>query len=292
MKTRKICRRSYRASRSTGIEIRREQLERGNRAYVNVKHDSRYSLYPTDRSVVAAVAARGRFAARAKGAPIRVLVAWRANSALGIVPPTCSAAPDIRWLTPPVTEPKHLLSAIKRQRPDVLLLAQDIFEGLDASELRELSTRFAALRILLIAPRPTSELYAQVLRCRFHGVLPSNCPPETCPTAVRAIHQGEIWLSRAVLSDVVTQAMNAGDFGDARPEPLALGPKPLDPLSRRECEIAEFVQKGLTNKEIASKLDIREDTVKKHMQNIFRKLGVRRRTLVALNRLSQPPKTT
>jgi len=255
---------------------------------VDAKNNSRYRLRSADQSIVVAVGGRERTISPAKGAPIRVLVAWRANSALRITPPTRGASPDIRWLTPPVTEPKHLLLALKQERPDVLLLAQDIFEDLDAAELQQLPGRFADLRILLVAQTPTPELYTQVLRCRFHGVLPANCPPDACPAAVRAICQGEIWLSRAVLSQAVAQTMRADSFGEAPSAgPLSPGAKSPDGLSRREREIAVFVQRGLTNKEIAGKLDIREDTVKKHMQSIFRKLGVRRRTLVALHQVSQ-----
>ncbi len=54
-------------------------------------------------------------------------------------------------------------------------------------------------------------------------------------------------------------------------------------LTRREDEIAGYLGQGLTNKEIARRLGITEDTVKKHRQAVFGKLGVRRRTLVALN---------
>lgn len=48
-------------------------------------------------------------------------------------------------------------------------------------------------------------------------------------------------------------------------------------LTRREAEVAVQVGKGLSNKEIAMELNITEATVKKHMANIFEKLGVERR---------------
>ena len=233
-----------------------------------------------------------RSAARAAGAPITVLVAWRASAANGVGPPWPRTASDIRWLTPRVVSPKQLLPALQRHRPDVLLLAQEIFDELDAEVLAQLPTRFAGLRILLIAHAPAPELYDEVLRCHFRGVLPANCPPEACSNAVRAICQGEIWLSRALLSKVVARVMGAGAFGGTPPHRPAPAAKALGPLSRREQEIVEFVRQGLTNKEIARQLNIMEDTVKKHLQNVFGKLGVRRRTLVALNHVSPRLKAT
>ena len=55
-------------------------------------------------------------------------------------------------------------------------------------------------------------------------------------------------------------------------------------LTERESQVAEHVRQGFTNKEIARRLGIQEDTVKKHLQAVFTKLGVRRRALVALCR--------
>lgn len=54
------------------------------------------------------------------------------------------------------------------------------------------------------------------------------------------------------------------------------------PLTDRENEIVKHLRLGFTNKEIARRLGIQEDTVKKHLQSVFGKLGVRRRALVAL----------
>jgi len=228
-------------------------------------------------------------AARIADAPITVLVAWRANSAIGVELPWPCTAPDIHWLMPCVAAPRLLLPALKQQRPDVLLLGQEIFDELDAEELVQLQTQLAELHILLVAQAPTPELYDQVLRCHFRGVLSANCPPEACPNAVRAICQGEIWLPRAMLSKMAARVMDARVFGHTLlPNPAARATKASNLLSRREKEIVEFVRQGLTNKEIARQLNIMEDTVKKHLQNVFGKLGVRRRTLVALNGCKPP----
>jgi DNA-binding NarL/FixJ family response regulator len=56
----------------------------------------------------------------------------------------------------------------------------------------------------------------------------------------------------------------------------------IDPLTGRESQVVAHVRQGYTNKEIARRLGIQEDTVKKHLQAVFGKLGVRRRALLAL----------
>lgn len=53
-------------------------------------------------------------------------------------------------------------------------------------------------------------------------------------------------------------------------------------LTHREQQIVDLLRCGCTNKEIANQLGVVEDTVKKHLQSVYRKLGVRRRALVAL----------
>ncbi len=58
--------------------------------------------------------------------------------------------------------------------------------------------------------------------------------------------------------------------------------KLVEPLSEREIEVLHLIADGLSNQEIADRLVIAEGTVKKHIHNIFGKLGVRRRTQVVL----------
>jgi DNA-binding NarL/FixJ family response regulator len=222
-------------------------------------------------------------------APITVLVAVRTASAFDAGTPDLATAPGIRWLAPHIGTASLLLPALTRQQPDVLLLAQEIFDEIDVGALEQLQTRFSGLHVLLVAQALAARLHEEVLRCRFHGELPVNCTPETCLKAIRAVCRGEIWLPRAQLSKAVARGMGARVFDDAlQPVPVRTA-KAAGTLSRREKEIVEFLRQGMTNKEIACRLDIKEDTVKKHLQGVFGKLGVRRRTLVALDQVLRPP---
>ena len=60
----------------------------------------------------------------------------------------------------------------------------------------------------------------------------------------------------------------------------------MEGLTPRERQAVELLREGLSNKQIARQLGVGEDTVKKHLQNVFAKLGVHRRALVALGRLA------
>jgi LuxR family maltose regulon positive regulatory protein len=85
--------------------------------------------------------------------------------------------------------------------------------------------------------------------------------------------------SRAVMPDYVARLLAAigDDLASSAPIEAAL-PEPLSP---REQEILELIAAGLTNPEIAVKLVISPETVKKHTGNIYRKLGVHSRTEAA-----------
>ena len=65
---------------------------------------------------------------------------------------------------------------------------------------------------------------------------------------------------------------------------LALAP----PLTRREREIAEYIAAGQTSKQIAKNLGISDLTVRKHRENLYRKLGIQRMAQLVLYCLQHP----
>ena len=71
------------------------------------------------------------------------------------------------------------------------------------------------------------------------------------------------------------------------PPPLP-GSRTVDrrhPCTDREREIVDLLRRGMTNKQIAHQLGIVEETVKKHLQHVYDKFGVRRRALVMLGQV-------
>ena len=56
----------------------------------------------------------------------------------------------------------------------------------------------------------------------------------------------------------------------------------IEPLSERELEVLHWLASGASNREISRQLTIQENTVKRHVYNIFGKLNVRNRTQAAL----------
>jgi LuxR family transcriptional regulator, maltose regulon positive regulatory protein len=82
--------------------------------------------------------------------------------------------------------------------------------------------------------------------------------------------------SRTVMPDYVAKLLAA--FGGTFSISVSMEAALPEPLSPREQEILELVAAGLTNQEIADKLVISPETVKKHAGTIYGKLGVRSRT--------------
>jgi DNA-binding NarL/FixJ family response regulator len=60
-------------------------------------------------------------------------------------------------------------------------------------------------------------------------------------------------------------------------------------LSERESEVLRFVAKGLSNKEIAGRMRLSPSTVKRHIENIFRKLHVKNRVEAAVYAVTKAP---
>lgn len=68
---------------------------------------------------------------------------------------------------------------------------------------------------------------------------------------------------------------------DIQPLPLTASVEPAPPLSEREMAVLQHLADGLTNKEIAKQLDVTTSTIKFHLSNIYKKLGVNGRSEAA-----------
>jgi LuxR family transcriptional regulator of csgAB operon len=96
--------------------------------------------------------------------------------------------------------------------------------------------------------------------------------PEPLLKGVRVISEGEVWVSRAIMSKCIVKQKSQGRIGS----------RGTSGLTARETEILAMVAVGVKNEEIADRLCISPHTVKTHIYNIFKKIGVPNRLQAAL----------
>jgi DNA-binding NarL/FixJ family response regulator len=186
----------------------------------------------------------------------------------------------------PVMDATGLATCVEHQLPNVLLLDKALLDRLDPPSLRRIHAQRQHMRVLLLWDEICQDLVADVLRNRFNGFLLTTSLPEVCLKAVRAVSEGELWLSRASLATAVVDLLGLSDPGAVGTSADRLRIGAQEALTPRELQVVALLRRGCINKEIAQELGIMEDTVKKHLQSVFAKLGVHRRALVALRPMS------
>jgi two-component system, NarL family, nitrate/nitrite response regulator NarL len=157
--------------------------------------------------------------------------------------------------------------------PDVLLLdvAMPGLSGLDVA--RQLHDARCPTRVIVVSAAVARAEVPRILKLGVRGIVAKESAIELLLKAIRAVHAGEYWVGREVVGDLV-QAMG-------RRESRAGGKRPFG-LTPRELELVRLVADGLSNKDIARRCSLREDTVKHHLSSIFDKTGVSTRLELAL----------
>jgi len=114
-----------------------------------------------------------------------------------------------------------------------------------------------------------------LLAAGAYGVIPKEAAPEILLHALRRVARGQRLLP-SVMSDHVGSR-----------EQAAIIEKPLTVLTDRERQIMGLVSEGLSNKEIGRRLNLTDGTIKVHLHNIFQKLEINNRTVLAALAISQ-----
>ena len=147
--------------------------------------------------------------------------------------------------------------------PDVLLV--------DITTLRhDLLARYPQAKVLLMDTGIEKEkLYATLLSYTIHGVLSPHTELHLFKKALAAVRAGETWIDNGSVKALFRQASST--MGKT------------SHISDREKEVIECVYQGLSNQEIARRHALSPNTVKAHLNRIFRKLNIRSRSkLVSL----------
>lgn len=161
-------------------------------------------------------------------------------------------------------------------RPDVLLLdlAMPRMAGLDV--LTELAQQAPEVRVLMLAASIDKTQITTALQRGARGVLLKEAATATLFKAIRAVMDGQYWIERATVGDLVQTLQRLAVEARADRKRGKFG------LTKRELQIVDAVAAGDTNKGIAERLQLSEDTVKHHLTHIFDKTGVFTRLELAL----------
>ena len=167
---------------------------------------------------------------------------------------------------------EELLRVAEEERPDLALVDLNLppLGGVEAvSRLVELGVA----DVIVWSFEPAPEAVLRAIRAGAVGYLRKEMPPAALVRALRATRRGEAPLARDFAALLVAEVHGREQREQARERASV--------LSSREREVLELVARGASNKEIATKLYLSELTVKRHMQNILRKLQVSSRGAAA-----------
>ncbi|GAC1475006.1 MAG: response regulator transcription factor [Chloroflexota bacterium] len=153
-------------------------------------------------------------------------------------------------------------------RPDVILMDIQMpkLNGVEAT--RSVSVQLPEARIVMLTVSDTDENLFESIKAGAVGFLTKDVSPESLTTAIRETAAGESTLSPFIAARMVKFIQRGG------PEQTKKAPANL---TEREDEILRLIARGSRDREIAESLFISESTVKKHVQNVLRKLHARNR---------------
>ena len=177
------------------------------------------------------------------------------------------------------------LKALLKQEPEVLVVGETDRVGdlhallvrtpcdqllldlqMERNSLADIESLVGRVRVVVLTASDDPADALAAIRMGAHAVVLKQCAVETLMDAIRSVAEGNVWMPGIIQSQLATRLRN----------PL------INELSPREEQVVRFVALGLRNAEVAEKLSISEQTVKTHLNTIFKKLRVRDRVQLTL----------
>ena len=159
--------------------------------------------------------------------------------------------------------------------PDILLLdlLMPRLPGLEA--MRAIMTKSPRVKIVLLTSTISSQQIIEALQIGARGIVIKDALSDHLQTAVRTVVAGDYWIGGKRVVNLVS-ALHTLMQQAAVPQRKTYG------LTPRELEVVGCIVEGCSNRDIAKQFSLSEETVKRHLSNIFDKTGVSTRLELAL----------
>ena len=162
----------------------------------------------------------------------------------------------------------HMLPNVS---PDVLLLDIDMpnMNGLEV--LKKINETIKKIKVIVLTGHYNYRLFLKAIELGIDGYFLKNIKSEELEKAILHVYRGNVSIQ-----------MNLYSCLDVQKEKFEKENIKIKSLTKREMEVLKCLTIGMYNKEIALKLEISERTVKNHISNLFKKIGVADRTQAAV----------
>ena len=159
--------------------------------------------------------------------------------------------------------------------PDILLLdlLMPRLPGLEA--MRAIMTKSPRVKIILLTSTISTQQVIEALQIGARGIVIKDAVAEHVTAAIRAVAGGDYWIGGRRVVNLVG-ALHELMQQAAIPDRKTFG------LTPREMEVVGCIVEGCSNRDIAKQFGLSEETVKRHLSNIFDKTGVSTRLELAM----------
>lgn len=161
---------------------------------------------------------------------------------------------------------------------DIVLLDYDLGEEAGTDLMRQIDLRSGAPKVMMVTAGMSATVALSAANAGLAGVVLKHSDPRQLVEAIRRIAAGETWWDAGILNSSIEARAGASQTASTKA------------LTERQQIVLRNILDGLTNKEIAAKLESSETAVKATIQELFHKAGVRTRgqlVRVAIERYSR-----
>ncbi len=171
---------------------------------------------------------------------------------------------------------EETVKVVRQLNPHILLLDLSPPKMAGFKALEELSKLGLPTRTIILTEAIKREQAVKALKLGAYGIVLKDSTIQVLIKSIRCVSAGEHWLNHEHVADVMREVRSVAPPPGAGAVIEHLG------LTAREMQVITLIVAGYTNRDLARKLKISQNTVKHHLTNVFDKLGVSNRLELVL----------